>query len=67
MFLFGKFKRAEVKMEPMHTLVLLYSNKNRKQVKTCGIAHFLVRAFWHLKTVKLHLQVGKKDLYSLQI
>lgn len=68
MLLFGKFKRAEVKMESIHTSVLLYSNKNRKQVKTCGITHFfLARPFWQWKTVNLHFQMGKKDLYSLQI
>lgn len=57
----GKFIRAEVKMEPIHTSVLLCSNGNRQQVKSCGTTHFfLVQIFWQWKTVKLHFQMGKK-------
>lgn len=65
MFLFGKFKRTEVKMESMHTLVLLYSNKNRKQVKTCGIAHFFSVSILAIENSKVTPPDGKKRFIFL--
>lgn len=67
MLLFGKFKSAEVKMESVHTLILLYSNKNRKQVKTCGLHIFSV-SILAMENSKFTLpDRKKKDLYSFQI
>lgn len=67
MLLCGEFERAEVKMESLHTSVLLYSNKNREQVKSCGITHFFSTSVLAIENSQVTLPDGKKDLYSLQI
>lgn len=60
MLLCGEFERAEVKMESLHTSVLLYSNKNREQVKSCGITHFFSTSVLAIEIAKLHFQMGKR-------
>lgn len=67
MLLYGKLERAEVKMESIHTSVLLCSNKNREQVKSCGITRFFSTSILAIENGKVTLPDGKKDLYSSQI
>lgn len=67
MLLCGELERAEVKMESIHTSLLLCSNKNGEQVKSCGITRFFSTSILAIENSKVTLTDRKKDLYSSQI
>jgi len=61
----GEFKSEEVRMESIHTSLLLYSNQNREQVISCGITHFFSTRILAIENSKGTLPDRKKRFIFL--